>query len=468
MNCKPRLLRVVFCFALGILLVSCVKAPAAQKTGPDAPASQKTQPVQAAAQPEGGSKINSLLADPIMGLDQLEGYRASLRQDILGTLDGQPYERHVRVELSRQPASGDYDYVNEVASSDAKPAMIKMVALGKAYYRWPTAESACQGSTGAPVEGTLVEPASLLLPVRSAEMAGKEIVNGIPAAHYRFDQDSLPITKNAYQVSGEVWIADPGGYVVKYLLNAAQPGKITGKGLEASQTWTYEVNRLKAGQGIELPEGCEAVPMEVPALEGAHNVTYSGGRLNFTSTASSQQIVDFYMKELPALGWALSTKISGGELPARILLEFTRKNQHLTLYHTENDEGSRDTDLLISNIQEVAPAAQQQATETPAGEPTSAPTIDPATSGLPEDIPLYPGAIGLMKTNEIIMFSSTDALNEVAGFYRKQMPENGWTLQSESSPSGTVILFWQKKSVTKIITLVAVDKLTQVVITTQQ
>ena len=83
-------------------------------------------------------------------------------------------------------------------------------------------------------------------------------MNGIDSSHYTFDRGSLPVAKGSENVTGELWIADDGGYVVKYLLIVAMPEKITGKDLEISQSWIYQLELVDQNDAVSLPDSLQA------------------------------------------------------------------------------------------------------------------------------------------------------------------------------------------------------------------
>lgn len=64
---------------------------------------------------------------------------------------------------------------------------------------------------------------------------------------------------------------------------------------------------------------------------------------------------------------------------------------------------------------------------------------DALSSGLPEDVPEYPGAEGLSAMGGMIMFSTTDSVEDVTAFYEKELEEAGWTAAEVSflGPSWT-------------------------------
>jgi len=73
-------------------------------------------------------------------------------------------------------------------------------------------------------------------------------------------------------------------------------------------------------------------------------------------------------------------------------------------------------------------------------------TIQPpeGATSVPEDIPVYPGATDQTIMGALIMFSSADAVEDVAEFYRTQMPAQGWTAGEESILGNMVTQEWTK------------------------
>jgi hypothetical protein len=218
----------------------------------------------AAIPPDG----DRLLPDPATGLASLPGYKVSFRQDITGWVEAHPYEKHTHIELTR--SGGNIDYLRELSGSMDKTSYLRAIVLGQAAYRWQSAAQDCQGTAGSLQKGELVEPASLLAPLRTAAKIGAETVNGIPSMHYHFDQNSIALAEPVViNVSGDVWLAESGGYVVRYSVVVPLPAKLTGKNRETRQNWSYELRPLEATDDISLPESCPGVPIDLPTLPDA-------------------------------------------------------------------------------------------------------------------------------------------------------------------------------------------------------
>lgn len=461
-----RIIRIFLCIGSIILFTSCSQPKQVQKSGDTGSTQEPAVISSPAAENTAAAAGGSILADPSSGLANLAGYRAFLQQDMTGTLDGQPYEKHTRVEITRQASSGDYDFNLDVNGSDTPGYHVRLLAQGTAFYRWLQDAQECQGSVRAPAVDEVIEPSALLLPILNSERVGAETVNQIPSVHYRFDQNSLPIEKGSI-VSGEVWIAEAGGYVVKYTLNSPLPDKISGQDLEISQTWSYELAPVDAGQGITLPDGCMAVPVDLPVFTDAQDVSRGGGWLSFTSASGANKLIDFYLAELPALGWTPPETLPQGELSIPFLIEFSKVAQRLTIILDENEAGSLDADLFITTLVLNAEPLADATDEVPAGTPTPAPTVDPSQSGLPEGVPLYPGATNLIKAGDMVMFTCPDAQDVVTDYYDTQMAANGWTKSYEITNADVIMRTWVKDGTTLNIMVMLQDGSTSVIVQKQ-
>jgi hypothetical protein len=377
-------------------------------------------------------------------LDTLQSYHVSFRQDVTGSLDGQPYETHTHIELSR--AAGQMDFTREIEGTEDPSSYFRAITSDQAVYRWYTAEQSCQGEAGKLADGEKLEPASLLFSLTGATKKGTEVVNQIPATHYQFDQNDLLASDPKPEVNGDLWIADQGGYVVKLALTVESPSNPTEAGMEVGQDWTYEISQVNAIDSIELPQGCMPIPLEIPTLPDAQEITRSSGLLSFITASQASEVVDFYFQNLPALGWETDQQKPTGDLILPVSLSFAKGDQKLSVNIDNSDQGGLDVDVLIY-MHGARSAVPSGATATPgAALPTSpVATVNPAKSGLPDDIPLYPGVTGLVKMESVFKVNSSDPVDSVVNFYLQQMPALGWEL-IQNIPSGdTTVLMWQKQ-----------------------
>jgi hypothetical protein len=414
----------------------------------------------------GGGKITlhnapDLLADPLIGLADLKSYHASFHQDITGTVDGKPFERHTHIELTR--ASGQSDFLHEFQGTDEPSFYFRAIGTGQAAYRLYSPDETCQGSVGEVYPEEKLEPAELLVPVVKTSKVGAETINQIPAIHYRFDQNGLPLTDPKPSVTGEIWLAEQGGYLVKYLLNAAMPANPTGKGEEAAQTWSYELSQVNSADAVSLPRGCMPVPVDIPVMADAKNISRISGRMEYETASSAAQVVDFYYQKLPSLGWTAKGEQPVGELKLPAGLAFSKGDLLLSVNIDTADAGGLDVAVVIYNPKEQAAAA----TVSPAltATPGVQPTVNMSESGLPEDVPLYPGATGLTKlTDQAIEFETSDTPDQVDQFYQQQMPAQKWTLMSNTKQGTTIIQLWRKDNRVVSVTIMPQGQKTLVMI----
>ncbi len=389
-----------------------------------------------------------LLTVPATGLAGLQSYRVSFQQDVVGTLDGAPFERHTHIELVR--LGTQVDFLREIHGSQ-EASFFRAFLSDQAVYRWDAADGYCQGQAGALREGEIVEPAALLLPVLETSRVGSETVNGIATVHYHFKQGGLALIEPKPEISGDYWLAEDGGFVVKYVLQAAAPSNPTGSGMEAGISYAYELSQVNSLETISLPERCMPVPLDLPVTVDATNVHRSSGSVNYQTASSVANVVELYYDQLGALGWSEETEKPSGDVKTPLGLLFSQGELKLSINIGEYETGSLDVDLLVYNPNEPMVVSPSGPTPVPTLDATPSgpqPTIDPAQSGLPENIPLYPGAAGLEKFGgSVVMFTAPDAPDQVAAWYHEQMAALGWDLLNELNEGGQIVQAWQTSSI---------------------
>jgi len=396
--------------------------------------------------PSTGGSSGVLLQDPTLGLADLAGYHASLSQDVTGTFRGAALERHTKLELTRAPATGNYDFSLSIQGSDEPSTYLRVIGLGPATYAWDSPDGHCAGEYDEQSAKKLIDPTAMLSPVSKSTKVGNESVNGIPATHYRFDQNSLPWADPKPKVAGEIWIANTGGYIVKYLLNVSAPSKPDPIGAQVAQTWDYEVGGTDGSASVVLPKGCLEVLTDVPVMADARSLIRANGMTDFVTTSTGRQVLDFYSQELPPLGWKSDKELPAGDVSLPFAVSFTNGGRRISLHLAEaKPSGVYVTFLLLGAA--GSPAANEP-TAIP-GLPTAtrgaAPTVPISESGLPEDVPLYPGATGLTKlADQAIEFNTNDTPDQVNQYYQQQMPAQKWTLMSSTKQGVNIIQIWTK------------------------
>jgi hypothetical protein len=206
-----------------------------------------------------------------------------------------------------------------------------------------TPEQGCMASALGPEGGPAraLEPAGMLTGVLGAEEAGQETANDAAANHYTFDERALGQLGLA-KSSGEVWVAQAGGYVVRYVVSTTGDADTFGAGTVGTLTLDYELT--SAPQAISLPADCPAGLVDAPQLPDAAGVDSAPGVLAYTTAASLAEAEAFYLEQLPAQGWALAGDPAAAATPAAdqtaVVLDFRRGDERLTVILSAGEAGT--------------------------------------------------------------------------------------------------------------------------------
>jgi hypothetical protein len=245
------------------------------------------------------------LPDPTVGLDGLQSYIQTLTISLHGTQDGKPIESNesYRLVFNRETQT---QFTNAVIP-DAEGGQERITTgnVGEAYYRKLNDEQ-CQVWWGERAAGAEpLVPARLLPPLFAAHESGPEEINGVQARRYTFDTVSLGYPANT-KVEGQIWLAEGGGYVVKYTMRIQDEGDLLGKGTTGEQVFEYELTQINAVVDPPLPEGCPAVLTDFPSLPDARDIQRLPGTLAYITSSDAAHIQSFYEQQLQAQGWTLS------------------------------------------------------------------------------------------------------------------------------------------------------------------
>jgi hypothetical protein len=393
-----------------------------------------------------------LLTTPSVGLNSLKSYHASLHQDVVGTLGDSPFERHTQIELTRAPADGNYDVQLTLQGSDEPTTYLRILALGKASYIWNSKDRPCRGAIDDQTASELIDPTYLLLAVSAATKAGTETVNGTEATHYRFDQTGLPFADPKPSASGEVWIANRGGFVVKYSLNIPAPAKPDLHGMLVGQTLSYELSETDGTATVALPKGCVEVLTDIPVMSDAQSLIQQNGLTSYRTPSSAAQVLDFYNKGLSAKGWHVDRKIPTGEVKLPFTILFSIGARNISLHLAAANPNGVDVTILLMSSAGPTPATTTQPGANATPTTGIVPTVEKSKSGLPKDVPLYPGATGLTSlVPEMIQFQTGDAVDVVSQWYQDNMPTQQWTLMNSLKQGNGIIQMWTKDK--RIVTI---------------
>ena len=140
------------------------------------------------------------------------------------------------------------------------------------------------------------------------------------------------------KATGELWVAAPGGFLVKYQLTTQGDAKLFGAGLAGTLTWDYELTGANQPLALAAPPDCPPGLVPAPRLPDAAQVHDLPGRLTYTTAASLADTAAFYQQQLPGRGWAQLNALSLSDSAG--LLDYVQAGQTLTIVLTATADGT--------------------------------------------------------------------------------------------------------------------------------
>jgi hypothetical protein len=239
------------------------------------------------------------LTDPAAGLAELSRYEAVLKLTFDGTRDAQPYhlEKAYVLNVDRSlPAA----FLTETSlGSDGTRTESLTGLLGEIRYSQNAPDQACQAAAAAE-DGMSFTPALLLPPLLGGEAAGEEVVDGFQTRVYSFDQQAIGAGEAAV-ASGRVWIAEPGGQVIKYTLTL-DSDTVFGTGIQGRQFWEYTLRDPGAG-AVQLPASCPPPLTDIPVPTDASALTQMPAEIRYQTALDKNALAAFYADQLAPLGY---------------------------------------------------------------------------------------------------------------------------------------------------------------------
>ena len=289
-----------------------------------------------------------LLLDPVVGLDELASYTATLIVTFEGSDNGQAQQwaSTTVMRVSREPlareltvaSAGDLDPVDPAWLAEENGAVYELDEDG-----------ACVANVVDSQEDRFPEPAASLPGLIGAEAAGHETINEVEADGYAFDESALALSDESPS-TGEIWIASDGGVVVRYLITTEGGADFFGEGIEGTISWDYQLTDTNVPVDIALPEDCPAGIVEAPMLPDAFDVLTAPGFLAYDTASSLAEVMAFYQLEAPALGWGPIEAPLISETAA--FVEFTDGDLLVTIVAIAGDSGTNTVQIIVGGVEE--------------------------------------------------------------------------------------------------------------------
>lgn len=199
---------------------------------------------------------------------------------------------------------------------------------------------------------------------------------------------------------------------------------------------SYSMGDVCAAEGIPAPANTQEVRRERRAIAGSEFTT-----IQYESNLNAEQVSRFYRKALPDDGWQENDILASIEkIPGVKLEEETKKSLKEDLHFEKSGEiltviftgakpgGNKKTGYAISYGRLPAP-----------GQGGNEMDFIPRLLDKPqkEPAPVYPGAalISFTEGENFLRaaYAGQDDMETVEKFYRKNMPQYGWTIKDESA-----------------------------------
>ncbi len=352
-----------------LIVSACGGGPAPAPSGGGQPAASATNPPAAAQQPaaaqptakpadqqppadSNNSNATDLLelTDVTEGLNSLNSYESTFTMSFKGTDNGQPKEWTwaTTEQFVKDPPAKHTTISGMGTDATGQDSSIETIEVGdKTYSRFGTI-CASSDSTEAPTANTGFTPASVIGDIKAAQLLGTDNVNGVSAQHYAVDINSLTALGAYTNGKSEVWVAQPGNFVVKYSFEATGKDAFFGGGANTEGTikWEYELKSVNQPIVIEPPKDCGGAPEDIPVMADATDQSAFGAMTTYSSVTAFDDVVAFYKQEMVAKGW--TAKDDGGmAMDGFAQLSFTKDTRTASVMITA-DKDTKVTSVMIS------------------------------------------------------------------------------------------------------------------------
>lgn len=393
---------------------------------------------------------NILLSNPKIGLDSLKSYHMRFTQEFDGKADGQPV--HTKVEHTMdvvRSAQTEFVTLQQIGTDGNVESFLTGVIGDASYRRTGDEKSICHIVWNQEVKASPSNwPVEMVPAISSGEKTGEDEVNAVNTVHYKLNNDSLGV-KYFESVSGDLWFSKEAGYVVKLELDLTGNENTFGKGRSGTKKLTYELTKINTNEDFIAPPGCLSVLDGVPIMADAEREYRLPGNLRYYTASSPEQVLAFYKEELTAQGWQMGNVHESSEKGQVLLFVKSETDERLHLGLTPE----KDTTLVSVFVGKPSQGEQPPGVGETGKFATPTPiALDPDKAGLPDGVPIYPGAENFTGFPGIKLdFTTTDSGKQVLDFYKTSLVKDRWSpLPGSANVPGAPAMF-RKGSIMLVI-----------------
>jgi uncharacterized protein YceK len=289
------------------------------------------------------------------GLDTLKSYR----EHMVYTYEGKDDKGAVQkggLDLLQEVVVATKDQHLKMTSTDAKGAgqSYETFQVGGSTYLFNNtggADSTCtsfSSSTDLKTDpSSMFKPRDMLGNLSGAKLVMKgENVNGVATDHYAANDKDFGMGLYT-SAKGDIWVAQNGGWVVKYTGEASGKSAFFGAGgSDGKISWEYSISDANKVDKIVVPPECEASKPadDIPIPDNVTEKGNLGSMITFKSPDDVAKLTDFYQTKLTAQGW------KEGEGGMEGIMSFTKGNRTLNIMMSKEDTGG--SSVVITDAQQ--------------------------------------------------------------------------------------------------------------------
>ncbi len=304
------ILRNILMAGVVLALVAGCGGGAKEKSTAEQPTSAQPTPAPTTAPAQ--EEASLMLENRQSGLEQLKSYQARWGGAWKTTESGKTTEATWEwlQEYTADPAAMHWRMNSSNSTEGEKTSALEMWRIGAMTYMINAengADAECisySSDDQASLDESMFDPSSMGR-VEDAKYVGADTINGIRTKHYKYDEKSTTFA-GASKISGELWVATDGGYVVKDTMTwEGGSGGLLGATTEGlgQGTWTWEITEINNVPTITPPANCESAAGELPLLADASEKTQFGDMITYKTAASLADAAKFYQEEMVKAGW---------------------------------------------------------------------------------------------------------------------------------------------------------------------
>lgn len=292
--------------------------PTAKPAEPVAPAPTQAPAATDAPAPAAEEEAVLTVEDRQSGLKQFNSYRARWEM-VWRTIEGDETVDFTWKWFQEYTANPEAMYVRmegiNLAGEEQPTSATEMWQIGNTTYYASSYRSdadpearQCWSFSNEEADDNLLaqemfDPSSLGR-VEGARYVGAETINGIRTRHYKYDESAVTFL-GAAKVTGDLWVAVDGGYVVKETMAWEGAGGMFGAAADAKGqgSWSWEILEVNPRLTITPPADCESAATDLPILPDATEKAQMGDMLVYKTGMKLADVAEFYQDEMVKTGW---------------------------------------------------------------------------------------------------------------------------------------------------------------------